>query len=523
LKNRNRNLLLGLFVLIVIAGGFVYFTRIADFPAAQATLVVRSGTALIVRPAGEPESIEAGKQALINNKDAITMNGQGSLAFAGAQADLAPGTEIEIAHYGALGDEAQVELLMKSGQVWQRLKSYQDWRSQYRLRFPGGTVSTRAGGVMVNITADQAVQVGAQSGEATVNAQDRSVTLASGQGTEIAPGQPPAEMTSWSPVRVLTYRADSSPVVLPASLTNVKTGDTYMLQSQETYVVPAGTYSLNVEALESYQVSELALSPDTLNEAAVTFSEVVFITTDVNGNPVPYTGLNVQGNSSVRAVPDSAVLVSPGKWTVFAAREEKPSAIQPVDVELLPGQRKVVALRNDLFGGGSVQVHVVAMDGSTMPPVNVFVYAVGNENSQPLLTFKSDTTPQALPNGKYVLSVRTTLAQRFEVEIKENQNVSRDVRLGALNVTYTDVSGHINPRSVLLYIASTPDIRRLGVAIEQMRRTPYGMALNCCTQVFLPAGLYNVSISDSAGIGQQNVLVEGGKVTNVELKAQAGK
>src|SRR5690349_3626282 len=121
---QKRNLILGLFVLILVIGAVIFFTRIADYPAAQATLVVRSGTAVIAHPGGQQDSIDEGKQTLVNSRDTITVNGLSSLMFVGAEADLAPGSELEIMRYGAMGDESQIELQLKSGQTWQEIGKF---------------------------------------------------------------------------------------------------------------------------------------------------------------------------------------------------------------------------------------------------------------------------------------------------------------------------------------------------------------------------------------------------------------
>src|SRR5262245_47815243 len=105
--NQKRKLLLGLFGLILLAGVILFFTRIADYPAAQAVLLVRTGSAVIAHVGGQQESVDTGGQATVNNRDSVTVNGVSSIMFAGAQTDLAPGTELEITRYGALGDESQ--------------------------------------------------------------------------------------------------------------------------------------------------------------------------------------------------------------------------------------------------------------------------------------------------------------------------------------------------------------------------------------------------------------------------------
>ncbi len=513
-----RTVLLTVFIVVLVAGAVFFFMRIADYPAAQAVLAMRSGAATIVHGDGKQESVETGRQIPISSKDVVQMDGQGTLVFVGAQTDLESGTELEITHYGALGNEAQIEVMLRDGQTDQRVAGYTDGRSAYRLRSSAGMVSIRDGEFIASLDDNRNAQVGVLAGTATVTAQDRTVTVNGGEGTTTKAGQMPADAVPWSTVRVATYRPDGSAIMLPVTLTNEKTGDRYHFQSQQQYTVPGGNYNLSVDLIESYQASDIALPTGTLTELPVTLSEVVFTTTDVRGNATGYTALLVQGNGTVRAVPDSGVLISPGKWTIFAAREEKPGAIQSVDFEIMPGQRLVVPLRNDLFGGGSVAVHVtMGVDGSPQPPVTVAVYASGSENGQPLLTFKSDSGPQALPGGSYVISVRTAIAARFEVNVQQGQNSVIQVPLGALTVNLTDAQDH--PRNALVYIASTPDQVRLSLPIDQMRQTPYGKAIATGQTILVPAGLYNVTIADQKDVSQNGVRVDPGQTISVDLKA----
>ncbi len=389
----------------------------------------------------------------------------------------------------------------------------------YRLTGPVGTVETKGGELLICLDDIQGLQVGVISGAATASAQGHSVTLAADHGTLIAPGNPPADAVPWSRILVETYRPDASPVTLPALLVNPKTNDTFRLHSFRVSIVPEGAYRLTVDLLKPYEVNNLQLAPGVLNEAPVTLSEIVFALTSVDGRPTSYSALNVQGNMTIRAVPDTPVLISPGKWTVMAAREEKPDKIQPVDIEVLPGQRITVPLRNDLFGGGKVQVHVTAPDGTTAAPVNVAVYPADAEANSPLLTFRSDGVPQPLPEGTYAISVRTPIAARYEVSVKQGQTSALQTRLGSITVNYTDALGRANQGSIMVYIASAAEMQRLGLTIDQMRQTPYGVAVKVGTTVTVPTGQYNVLVNDTKGVSQQDVHVDPGQAVLATVKA----
>src|SRR5436189_406631 len=104
-----RSVLFSFVALLAVIAAYVYLTQIADYPSAQAVLVVRSGEATVVRAAGT-QQVRTGEQVALNPQDSIQMKGQGTLAFVGAQIDLTPGTQLQIVHYGASGGEAQTEL-----------------------------------------------------------------------------------------------------------------------------------------------------------------------------------------------------------------------------------------------------------------------------------------------------------------------------------------------------------------------------------------------------------------------------
>jgi hypothetical protein len=518
--NRTRIIALFCFALFLVGSAFIYLTRIADYPNAQAKLSVRSGRAEITRATGQPDKVEAGGEALANAGDTIQMDdGDGTLNFAGTQVGLEPGTTVQIDHYGASGSEAQIDLSLKAGQVSQRVIGFTDRRSLYRLTSANGTVETKGGELLVGLDDNQELQIGVIAGAATASGQGHTVALAADHGTVIVPGKSPANAALWSRVIVETYRPDASPVILPVMLVNSRTGDSFRLHSHQISIVPDGVYRLTIDLLKPYEVNDLQLAPGVLNEAPITLSEIVFAITSVDGKPMAYTALNVQGSQTVRALPDTPVLISPGKWTVIAAREEKPDKIQPVDLTLLPGQRLTVPLRNDLFGGGAVQVHVTAPDGTTAAPVNVAVYPAGTESNPPLVTFRSDGDPQPLPEGAYAISVRTPIAARYEVNVTQGQTATLQTRLGSITVNYMDALGRAVQGNVVVYIASAVEMQRLALTIDQMRQTPYGVAVKVATPVTVPTGVYNILVNDQKGVGQQDIHVDPGQAVSVNLKA----
>ncbi len=511
--------LLGLLVLlVVIAAGMIAWSRFfADYPAAQATLLAQIGTATITRKAGTQDIVQEGKQAQIGDGDTLQIDGSTLIGFAGAQTALGPGAQVELVHYGMAGNEAQIDLRLKTGQVYQHVTGYNNDRSRYTLTSDAGTLTTRNGDFVMWTDDKGLTQLGVIAGSVSVSGQGKSVTVAQDQGVVLMPGQAPGEITPWSRVRVTTYRPDGSTVLEPVSLTNSKTKIRYDFVSQGIVAVPEGTYRLSVDALESYQQENLTLASGTLSELPVTLSEIIFTTTDVAGNGVPYTALTVQGTNKARALPNTPVLLSPGEWTVIVAREDNPNAIQPVNVNLAPGQRINVSLRGNLFGGGKLDVHVLGTDGNPAAPVKVNIYQAGAEAGQPLVSFKSDGAPQPLPEGNYVVSVLTSVADRIEVSIQQNKDAAVQTKLGTIVVNYTDSQGRpISGR--LAYIARAEAMQVLGVALLQMPQTPYGIAVPTGTSVVVPAGRYNVLVDDSKDVGQQNVVVEPGKTATVDLK-----
>lgn len=514
----NRHSLVLIVVGILLAGVVIYFTRIADYPPTEALLSVQAGSARIVRSTnGQPETVDAGKEATISPGDKIQMNGQGRLIFAGAQADLTGGTVVDLIRYGSGGGEGQIIVALSAGQLSQRVIAFADRRSFYELRGPGASIITRGADFVAHIGNDQGLQVGVAAGQANVTAQNRTVSLVDNQGVAILSGQPPGDLLAWSRVRVATYRPDGTTVVLPVTLTNTATNERYEFSSLQLFAVPEGDYSITISALKPYQIDVMSLKSGPLHELPVTFAEIEFTTLDEASKPVAYTALTVQGDITERATPNTGVLISPGKWTIMVAREEKPNAIQPIDVEVFPGQHHVVSLRNNLFGGGSVAVAVTAPNGSPAESVKVAVFLSGAEDGQPLLIFRSNSPPQPLPEGNYVISVLTPIAYRKEVTIRQNQTESVRVELGTLTVNYTDTQGR--PANRTVFIASSDNMKRLGQNIVQMRQTPYGVAIGTGRSVIVPEGTYDVVVDDTKDVSQDAVRVDARQVVTIDLRA----
>jgi hypothetical protein len=322
----NRNSLVLIVVGILLAGVVIYFTRIADYPATGAVLSVQTGAARIIRGAnGQPEMVDSGKEATINPGDKIQMNGQGILFFSGVQADLTTGTVVDLIRYGAGGGEGQIVLTLSAGQLSQRVVTFADGRSFYELRSPGATILTRGANFVAHIGSDQGLQIGVAAGQASVTAQNSTVSLVENQGLTIVSGQPVGNLLPWSRVRAATYRPDGTAVILPVALISTTTGERYEFPSQQLFAVPEGDYSVTVSALKPYQIDSVSLKSGPVHELPVTFAEIEFTTLDEASKPVAYTALTVQGDITERAMPDKGVLISPGKWTIMVAREEKPN------------------------------------------------------------------------------------------------------------------------------------------------------------------------------------------------------
>lgn len=133
------------------------------------------------------------------------------------------------------------------------------------------------------------------------------------------------------------------------------------------------------------------------------------------------------------------------------------------------------------------------------------------------MIFRSNSPPQPLPEGNYVISVLTPIAYRKEVTIRQNQTESVRVELGTLTVNYTDTQGR--PANRTVFIASSDNMKRLGQNIVQMRQTPYGVAIGTGRSVIVPEGTYDVVVDDTKDVSQDAVRVDARQVVTIDLRA----
>lgn len=517
----------GLVIFIVVIAilsvtGYLYVTHSGEIGPARATLAILTGKASILRSDGQQNAVEAGKQAAVGAGDTIQIDGRGTLTYVGAQAELWPGTKLSIKQYNIAGGDSQIDLLLQSGQVLQLVEPNTGPQPSYSLSTGAATMLSRGGKLLARIAKDGGTQVGVAYGTATVTGKATTVSLKDNQGTIVEPGKAPTAAQPWTQVNVPTYRADGSTVTLPISLQDEKSGERYDFSSDEMFLVPVGTYTMIVNLVAPYQANNITLTASGLNELPVTLGEVFFQTTDTTGHPVDYTGLAVKnGDQSVRVVPDAPLIVSPGDWKVNVAREEKPDAAQPVNLSISPGQRVTIPLRNDLFGGGAVKVDFSAPEGATVGPLTISAYQKGNEDGDPYAVFKSDTPSEPLPAGDYVLVVQSRIGARYPVTIPENQTVSVPVAFSVMTVSYVDNQNKPLQRGVMVYIASATESTRLGLKPDEMRKTPFGIAVTLteAKKLLVPAGSYDVLINDHPPAEKDNNPVPPGQAVTVAVQA----
>jgi len=518
--------LVGVLIIVIVAvlgvPGYLYVSHSGTFTPAHATLTLGTGKAAILHADGQQNAVEAGKQAAVGAGDSVQIDGKGMLTYVGAQVELSPGTQLDIKQYSVAGNDSQIDLVLKAGQLMQRVEPNTGPQPSYSLNTSAAAVTSRGGKWLARIAKDGSTRVGVAYGTATVSAKGTTVSLKDNQGTVVAPGKAPIAAQAWTVVNVPTYRPDGTTIALPVTLQDEKSGESYGFSSDEMFLVPVGTYSLIVNLVTPYEARNITLTNASLNELPVTLSEVVFQPTDSSGHPVSYTGLTVKNNDlTTRAVPEAPLVISPGDWKVTVAREEKPGATQPVSLSISPGQRMTVPLRNDLFGGGAVKVDLSAPDGVTLGPLTVAAYQKGNEDGDPYTVFKIDSPSESIPAGDYVLVVQSRISGRYSVTVPENQTVSVPVGFSTLTVNYTDAQSKPLQRGVIVFIASATESMRLGLKPDEMRHTPFGIAVNLteAKKLIVPSGAYDVLINDRPPAEKDNNPVAVGQAVTVTVQA----
>jgi hypothetical protein len=511
-----------LILLVTIIGfaGYIYFTRFSSYPEAQATLHVTSGAATITRTGSAPVDLNADQDHAVKAGDTVNVKGWATLALAGVQVDIMPGTELDLKLASALGNEGQSDVILKTGQVFQRVSGYTSSRSYYSVSAGGATLKTLGGEILVRALADGTTEFANGAGSAAIKVGSKNIALNENQGISVKAGEVVPDPIAWSEVSIHTYQPNGSAVTLPVTLVNQQNKSEYNFTSDMSYLVPEGLYTLRLQTLSMYELKDINLSAKTSNDLPITLGEVLFAITDAKGNPKPFTALTVKGAEQARALPDAPVLIGPGRSNLMVAREEKADAVQPVEITVAPGQQITATLRDDLFGGGKVQVDFGTSIASPSTAVSAMVFPPDGENGDPIATFKTDSASPLLAPGDYILSVRTQLAGRYLVTVPQNQTVTVSVPLGYLDVTYTDAQGKPVNRNAFLYVASATEMTRLSLPMDQMRRTPYGLSvpIEATNHILLPAGTYNVMIDDRKDVSAQNIEVQAGQVNPLQLQ-----
>lgn len=514
-----RNSLLFLILLLALGGAVWFVLRQRNYDPSAATLTVQGGAATITRATtSKTETINTGGTTTINPSDILQADGTGSLNFGGTEIDLFPGVRLALKRYATRGSEAQIDLALLKGQILAKIAGYTDSASGLTLEAVGGTLATRGGASIAYIGKDQTTNFGVLYGSASVADGKQTVVLTGGQGTSLtdkALGDP----TAWSPVTVVAFRASGADIKLPATLTNAKSGDNFPFSTGETFLVPPGQYDLALQTIAAYSAQGLTLKPGMMNNFPITLAEAIFNEVDGNGHALSAKGFTAKGDLTLSVTPNTPILISPGDMTLVLASDDAPDLVQPVRMNLEPGQTEIFSLRSDLFGGGKVKVDITPPPGITSPPMTISIYAPGNESGSPVQQFRSDGESQLLAPGDYLVVVPTQVTARYPITIAKNQDVDVPVQLGSLTVTFTDDKGQ--PSYPLIIVAAASEMKRLNLSLDKMPNTLYGIYFRAgpTTSVLLPAGDYMVGVNGRPDLSPQNVEIQAGKSLTVPIKS----
>jgi hypothetical protein len=514
-------------ILVVGVGAATYLLSVqtSSYPEAMAEFRVDSGQATITSN-GEETSVtpEDRTPARIGTGGTIKADGASVLTFIGTQIELAPGTEMTVKRYLSRDNEAQIDLELIKGQIVQHIAGYSNPRSLYTLSAGHSTLFTRGGDFISHRNNEGLIWHVSALGVADVTANTQNVHLQTNYGTYVRPKEPPTIPTLWGQVNIPAYKPDGSVIDLPLLMVNQRTSEEFSFIANHTFLIPAGTYTLQLLTLVTYTVENLTINAGAFQEFPVTFSEVVFNLVDRAEQTLSYTALNLKGNLETRAVPNTPVLVPPGKTQVIASLEEKPELLQPIDLDILPGQQILLPVRDDLFGGGTIKVKLGTVEDEPVDPLQIDIYAVDKEDNAPLDSFKSDATSTLLPPGEYVVVVNAQIAGRYEITVNQNEQAVLDVPMAYLDVDYVDEQGQpVAKRNIFIYVASMGEMRRMGLSIEQMRSTRYGKAMSTANadKLLVPAGTYTILIDDKVNVSKDSVEVASGRTVVVPLQVEA--
>jgi len=513
-----RKLALFIIFVVVVVAALIFGLMLVRQPhiVSDATIRVDSGDAALVHADGKQETLATGNSVPFKVGESLQAHGNVTLLFMGATVEAPAATELALVDYTTNGNEAQVNVALKAGQVVGNAAGYAGSGSGLTVTTPAGALTTRSGELLAAINPDALSEFGMIAGTGQLSAHGKTYALLTNQGTSVAVDSEPAAPTLWAPVSVMTYRPNGAMVSLPTALSNAKTHDTFNFTTNEPFVVPPGIYNLTVNVLSMYKASNIALKSGVANDLPITLAETVFTVVDEAGRTVNTAGLTLHGDEVVHVTPGTPILVSPGQSTITAAQDEAPDATQPVNLDLEPGQRAPIPLHASFFGGGRVKVSVVPPNGVTVPPYTASIYPANGEGNPPLQTFKTDSPSPFLAPGDYIVVVPTEIAVRFQVTIAKNQDVSLTVPLGTLVVNYTDTLGR--PTAPFMYIAAAGEMERMGLTILKMAQTPYGLSTHAGTLLLLPAGHYTIRIDDKKDVDIADVKLDPSIATTLPVQ-----
>ncbi len=496
-----------------------------DFPSAPVTIsYVNVDNALVNQPVMDL----ADPRATVGTDDIYTLHFSTDTSV-----DVAPGSLIQISHFGQKDDSVQVVISLSKGQISAHVGALTNGRSYFWIRTASGvTVEARQADFLM-LADDRNTLIGTRHGNATIVFNNQTFTLTRGSGVTIVRAAPPTaplpKPKLWATVRVPLFAPDGSRLTMPLTLTHVdsqsgqssSSADVFYAKSGETLLVPDGIYTPTIKTNMPgvFTLPSVTLPAGQLIEWPVTLSEIQFGVVDSANKPLSGAKLlNVDPSSpgNKPAVLPDTLLVPANKTLNFTlARMEAPDLVQPSgDLSAAPGQHLQIPLRSDLFGGGSLQVSLINPDGSKRATGSVALFTPGTEdtaNSTAVQHIKTDETPFFMSRGNYdaVVSFPNSIGRIYPITINANSVTPLSIKLGTLTINYSDNSGRAV--SALLYVGSDPDLKRLGQTVDQARNSAYGATLRTGQTLTVPAGDYAFRIDALHSPPAQTVTVLAGQ------------
>jgi len=499
-----------------------------DFPVGLLTLnYIDASNASINRPIAD----FANPQESLGLNDSYTLNFSG-----GTTMEVSPGTQLSIEHFGQELDSVQVLITLRQGQIICHVGAQSNGRAYFRVMMPHGATIDARQSDFIAVVNDTELLIGAQRGTPLITLNGKTISLSHGNGLTLITNGPTAipspNPQPWATVRMPLFAPSGTALSLPLTLSRLDNQNTggaasFYMKSGGTLLIPDGVYTPTVRtnAPSPYVLPSITVPAGQLSEWPSTLSELQFGVIDSSSKPVSAIKLlNLNADSTTTVIPDT-LLIPPNKPVNFTlARIDAPDQSQPSgDLLTEPGQRLQVPLRNDLFGGGSLQVSMTNPDGTKRTTGNVVVYTPGTEdnpNTTPLQRFKTDETQVFLGHGDYVVlvSIPNSVTRRYPLTIMANKVTPLVIKLGTLTVIYNDNNSH--PVSAWLYVGSDADLKRLGQTVDQARQLVYGFTLRTGMTLTVPIGDYAFRIDALHAPPTQTVTVAPGQNPPITVNAQ---